>query len=97
MFGLLGAVLVPSYTGNYVMAMKQFDYQAWIEANARVRATTMKVVPPTAVAISKDPNVEKFQLDSVNTIVCAGGTLQTEVFRRLQALLKGVSIVQAYG
>ena len=97
MFGLLGAILVPSYIGNYVMAMKQFNYQEWIEASSRIRATTMKMVPPTAVAISKDPNVEKLGLDSVSTTVCAGGTLQAEVVQRLQALLKGVSIVQAYG
>ena len=57
----------------------------------------MKMVPPTAVAISKDPNVEKLQLDSVNTILCAGGTLQVEVVQKLQRLLKGVSIVQSYG
>jgi acyl-CoA synthetase (AMP-forming)/AMP-acid ligase II len=97
MFGLLGAVLVPSYIGNYVLAMKQFNYAEWIEANSRIRATSMKMVPPTAVAITKDPNVEKLQLDSVNTVICAGGTLQAEVVQRLQSLLKGVSIIQAYG
>jgi acyl-CoA synthetase (AMP-forming)/AMP-acid ligase II len=97
MFGLLGGVLGPSYVGNYVLAMKQFNYDEWLEANSRIRATGMKMVPPTAVAISKDPKVEKLQLGSVNTIVCAGGTLQAEVVKRLQHVLKGVSIVQSYG
>lgn len=97
MFGLLGAILVPSFIGNYVMCMKQFEYKEWIEANSRIRATTMKMVPPTAVAISKDPKVGRFQLGCVNTIVCAGGTLQTEVVQRLQEILNGVSIIQAYG
>jgi 4-coumarate--CoA ligase len=55
------------------------------------------MVLPTAVAISKDPNLENIDLISVNTILCAGATLQTEVVLRLQHLLKGVSIIQGYG
>lgn len=77
--------------------MKQFNYKEWIEANARIKATSMSMVPPTAVAISKDPNLETIDLTSVETILCAGATLQAEVVLRLQHLLKGVSIIQGYG
>jgi len=77
--------------------MKQFNYKEWIDACSRIRATTMRMVPPTAVAISKDPNIENIDLTSVDTILCAGATLQTEVVQRLQFLLKGVSIIQGYG
>lgn len=97
LFGLLGALLVPPYIGNYLVAMKQFNYKEWIDANVRIKATSMRMVPPTAVAISKDPNLENVDLSSVNTILCAGATLQTEVVQRLQYLLKGVSIIQGYG
>ena len=79
------------------MIMKQFEYQTWITACSTIKATNMKMVPAIAVAIAKDPNAEKLDLGSVNYITCAGATLQTEVIRRLQHLLKGVSILQGYG
>jgi len=97
LFGLLGAVMVPAFIGNYLVAMKQFKYQEWIEANSRIQATMMRMVPPTALAIAKDQKLENVDLSSVNVILCAGATLQTEVVQRLQHLLKGVSIIQGYG
>ena len=97
MFGLLGAMLVPSFLGSYCMIMKQFEYQQWIIACSAIKATNMKMVPAIAVAIAKDPNAEKLDLGSVNYITCAGATMQAEVVRRLQFLLKGVSILQGYG
>jgi len=89
--------MVPAYIGSYLVVMKQFDYQEWIEACSRIRATTMKMVPPTALAIAKDPRLESVDLSSVSLILCAGATLQAEVVHRLQYLMKGVSIVQGYG
>lgn len=97
MFGLLGAVVMPSFVGNYVMLIRHFVYQDYILASAKIRATTMKMVPAIAVAISKDPNVEKLDLSSVNTVLSAGATLQAQIVTRLQELLKGVYIVQGYG
>jgi acyl-coenzyme A synthetase/AMP-(fatty) acid ligase len=55
------------------------------------------VVPPTALAIAKDPNIEKYDLTSVQVIMCAGATLQAEIVGRLQALMGGCDIVQGYG
>ncbi|GAB7354598.1 hypothetical protein MBLNU459_g5039t1 [Dothideomycetes sp. NU459] len=96
-FGLLGAMLVPSFVGSYIAIMHQFEYGRWIQACADIKATTMKMVPAIAVAISKDENLERLDLQSVNTIMSAGATLQAEVVKRLQHLLRGVSITQGYG
>lgn len=97
MFGLLGVVAIPAFVGNYVMLMRQFVYADYIEACAKIKATTMKMVPAIAVAISKDPRIEKLDLSSVNTVLSAGATLQAEVVNRLQKLLNGVYIIQGYG
>jgi len=97
LFGLLGAVMVPAFVGNYLVAMKQFKYQEWIDACSRIQATMMRMVPPTALAIAKDPKLENVNLSSVDVILCAGATSQAEVVQRLQYLLKGVSIIQGYG
>ncbi|OCK80965.1 acyl-CoA synthetases/AMP-acid ligases II [Lepidopterella palustris CBS 459.81] len=97
MFGLLGAVICPAYLGSYVLAMKRFEYRAYIEGCARIKATVMKMVPPTALAISKDPEIRKYDMSSVDYILCAGATLQVEVVHRLQELMKGCYITQGYG
>jgi 4-coumarate--CoA ligase len=77
--------------------MKQYNYKEWIDANSRIRATIMRMVPPTAVEISKDPNIESIDLASVDTVMCAGATLQAGVVQRLQHILKGCAIIQGYG
>lgn len=97
MFGLLAAVLIPSFVGNYLKIMKQFEYNQWIKACADIKATSMKMVPAIVVAITKDPNAANLDLRSVETITSAGATLQGEVVGKLQQLLQGVSILQGYG
>lgn len=57
----------------------------------------MKMVPAIAVAIAKDPRITDLDLRSVNIILCAGATLQSEVVAQLQKILGGVDIVQGYG
>ncbi|KAF2817630.1 acyl-CoA synthetases/AMP-acid ligases II, partial [Mytilinidion resinicola] len=97
MFGLVAAVLNPTHTGSHVVIMKQFEYLKYIEASARLRATIMRMVPPIALAIAKDPNISKFNLTSVQVIMCAGATLQAEVVNKLQAIMGGCYILQGYG
>ncbi|KAJ5360227.1 hypothetical protein N7517_009418 [Penicillium concentricum] len=93
----LGAVLKPAFLGCYVVVMKRFDYEAYIEACAKSRVTIMKMIPATAVAIAKDQTVDKHDLGSVRHILCTGATLQEQIVRRLQDIMKGCAIIQSYG
>jgi len=99
MFGLVGAVLPAAFHGVHIVLMRQFNYRKWVETCARIRATVMRSVPAIAVMISKDPDLKSRKLDltSVQSLQCAGATLQAEVVANLQTLLQGMSIVQGYG
>ncbi|OQE04487.1 hypothetical protein PENVUL_c032G06528 [Penicillium vulpinum] len=97
MIGALGAVLFPAYMGSYVAAMRNFTLPSYIKACAKVKATTLKVVPSVAVAFAQHPLVKELDLSSIKYILSAGATLQPEVVRKMQELLKGVCFVQTYG
>ena len=98
-FGFVGALVPTAFNGVYVLLMRQFEYRKWIVACARIRATMMRGVPAIAVMITKDPDIAsgRLKLTSVDVLLCAGATLQTEVVSRLQELLGDISIVQGYG
>ncbi|KAL6229381.1 hypothetical protein BDW75DRAFT_245795 [Aspergillus navahoensis] len=57
----------------------------------------MRVVPPTPMAMTKDPFVATLDLKSVRTLSCAGAVLGDETQNILQELLGSVSVVQGYG
>lgn len=97
MLGFLGAVLKPAFLGCYVVVLKRFDYETYIQACAKAQVTIMKMIPATAVAIAKDQSVEKHDLSSVRHILCTGATLQEQIVRRLQEIMKGCAIIQSYG
>jgi acyl-CoA synthetase (AMP-forming)/AMP-acid ligase II len=94
---MISGIIVPPFVGSYIAILKQFNYHDFVYGVARTKATMMRMVPPTAVAIAKDPALNEIDLSSANTILCSGATLQGEVVERLQHLLKGVAIVQGYG
>ncbi|KAF2742950.1 acyl-CoA synthetases/AMP-acid ligases II [Sporormia fimetaria CBS 119925] len=96
-YGLITALLAPLFSGCFVVLMRKYDLKGYIQACSQLRATLLKVVPPTAVALAKDPWLATQDLTSVNTIMCAGAVLAPEIIARLEELMKGVCITQAYG
>ncbi|KAG9522051.1 acyl-CoA synthetases/AMP-acid ligases II, partial [Aureobasidium melanogenum] len=97
MFGLASVVLPTAVSGSYVMLMPSFTYPGFIEGSARIRANVMRTVPAIAVMIAKDPNISKYDLSCVKSLICAGATLQEEIVSRLQDVFAGVEITQGYG
>ncbi|KAG9605991.1 acyl-CoA synthetases/AMP-acid ligases II, partial [Aureobasidium melanogenum] len=97
MFGLTSVVLPAAISGSYAMLMPLFTYAQFIEGSARIRANVMRTVPAIAIMIAKDPNISKYDLSCVNSLICAGATLQEEIVSRLQDVFTGVEITQGYG
>jgi acyl-coenzyme A synthetase/AMP-(fatty) acid ligase len=85
------------FNGLFVLILKGFEYQDYIKCCAEYKATIMRVVPPTANQLSKDPVAASYDLTSVKTLSCAGAALGVEVMGRLQKMMPEVSIVQGYG
>lgn len=77
--------------------MKRYNFQQYIKKCSEIRSTILRLVPATAVSMTKDPLVRTLNLGSVEVVTCAGAPLQAQVVRQLQALLNGTSIIQGYG
>lgn len=80
-----------------MLTIRAFNFPEYLKACAETRATVLRVVPPTAIAMANDPAMEKIDLTSVQILVCAGAALGTETQERLQRLLGGVHVTQGYG
>lgn len=96
-YGLVTAVLSPAFIGHFVLIMQAYDYGSYLNACQETRATVMRVVPPTAMAMAKDSSIRDLDLSSVHTLVCAGAALGEETQAGLQQLMKGVNVTQGYG
>ncbi|KAH7420130.1 acyl-CoA synthetases/AMP-acid ligases II [Cadophora sp. MPI-SDFR-AT-0126] len=96
-YGVLTALLVPVFAGSQTILLRKYLFQDYIKAAVSVRATFLRLVPPTATAMAKDPWVAKQDLSSVQTIQCAGAVLAPEIIGALEKMLKGVDIIQGYG
>lgn len=77
--------------------MRTFDFMAYLRKAAEIRATTLRLVPATAIRLIKDPEVKELDLSSVQTVYCAGASLETSVAQALQKMLNGTSILNGYG
>lgn len=90
---ILGCLL----TGSHIVLLRQYNFHHYVQACAKIKATMLRMVPQTAVALVKDPTVSKHDLSSVHTIVCAGAVLPPEIITELQKMMKGVVLSQGYG
>jgi 4-coumarate--CoA ligase len=97
MFGLIGAVTLAPYQGHFLCIQRVFDFRKYIETSSMIKATILRMVPPIAIAITKDDFVQTLDLTSMHTILCAGAPLQVDVVQALQTLMGEVRITQGYG
>ncbi|KAL3447436.1 hypothetical protein BJX65DRAFT_308164 [Aspergillus insuetus] len=96
-YGMITAVLAPPFIGQLVVIMAAYNLEEYLNTCQQKRATIMRVVPPTAMAMSKNKRLQALDLSSVHTLICAGAALGETTQAGLQELLKGVAVVQSYG
>jgi acyl-coenzyme A synthetase/AMP-(fatty) acid ligase len=90
-------VLAPAFLGNHLVAMKTFDFMPYLRKAAEVRSTILRLVPATAIRLIKDPEAKSLDLSAVQTVYCAGASLETTVAQALQRMLNGTVILNGYG
>lgn len=88
---------LPLLTGGYVRLMRDYSLHEYIRACVSVRATTLRMVPPTVVAMVKDVFVRRQDLACVRTIVCAGATLAPDIITEIRKMMGEVELIQGYG
>ncbi|KAL1890749.1 hypothetical protein Sste5346_008074 [Sporothrix stenoceras] len=100
-YGVFVATTMPVFTGGYVRLLRSYTLPAYLQACSEHKATTLRVVPPTLVAMVKllqSGEGQSLDLSGVQNIVCAGAMLGPEMIRAVHQLLgQDVAIVQAYG
>lgn len=79
-----------------MVAMPQLDCVKYLERCAEIRATTLSLVPSTAIRLVKDSAVSKLDLMSVSILFSSGVSLPVEVAEKLQVQLKGCAIIDRY-
>lgn len=77
--------------------MRTFDFLPYLCKAAEIRASILRLVPATAIRLIKDPEARALDLSSVQTVYCAGASLETSVAQGLQKMLNGTSILNGYG
>lgn len=97
-YGLASAVLQPACVGSYMVVMGEFDFLSYLKRCSEIRATILRLVPATAIRMTKDRAARNLDLKSVQIIMCSSASLATETVQELQRILNPeVKIVNGYG
>lgn len=97
-YGLVSAVLLPAHVGCYLVIMSEYDFMPYLKRCSEIRATVLRLVPSTAIRITKDPAIRALDLKSVQTVMCSSASLATETVQEMQKILDPeAKIVNGYG
>ncbi|KAI1843565.1 hypothetical protein JX266_010198 [Neoarthrinium moseri] len=97
-YGVTSGILVPAWTGGYVVAMKHYDFLPYLQRCSEIKGTILRLVPATAIRLVKDPASRGLDLTTVKTVMCAGAALPPEIVTGLQSILDpGTTVLNGYG
>jgi acyl-CoA synthetase (AMP-forming)/AMP-acid ligase II len=85
------------WLGAYVMLMKKYTLEGYLQLSSEIQANTLRIVPPIAFAMTKSKILEELNLSSVKYILCTGAALQEDVIECLQKRFNNAPIFQGYG
>lgn len=95
-FSQLWTINVAAKNGIPVYVMERFVFEDFLKYLERYHVTALQTVPPVVVMLSKRPEVSKYDLSSIEYILCGAAPLskdvQNDVMKRL-----GCVIVQGWG
>jgi long-chain acyl-CoA synthetase len=83
--------------GTYQVTIPKFTAQSFCEAVQRERVTHTVLVPTMINMLIQFPELQKYDLTSLERIVYGGSPMAPELVRRTRAALLHVNLVQGYG
>ncbi|KAK8648889.1 hypothetical protein V6N13_129631 [Hibiscus sabdariffa] len=85
-------------TGTKVVILSKFDMTEMLSAIEKYRATCVPLVPPILLALVKNADEirKKYDLSSLQTIVCGGAPLSKDLINRFLEKFPTVDIRQGY-
>ncbi|CRK29798.1 hypothetical protein BN1708_015671 [Verticillium longisporum] len=97
-YGIVSGVLAPAWIGNYVQPMRRFEYHPYLQRAAELKANILRLVPATAVRMTKYPEVKNLNLSAVHTVMCSGSPLSSDTVVALQQILSPeATVLNGYG
>ncbi|CRK45572.1 hypothetical protein BN1723_006684 [Verticillium longisporum] len=97
-YGIVSGVLAPAWIGNYVQPMARFEYRPYLQRAAELKANILRLVPATAVRMTKDPEIKNLDLSAVHTVMCPGSPLSTDTVVALHQILSPeATVLNGYG
>ncbi|XP_071453958.1 luciferin 4-monooxygenase-like [Hetaerina americana] len=85
-FGLINLLRMTSL-GIKVVVMQRFDVNTFLKAIEVHKMTTLSLVPPLLVFLSKDPRVNKYDLSSVSEIICGAAPLGRDTEEKVESII----------
>ena len=85
------------YGGRTLIMMRQFELKEWLETVQRERATRAMLVPTMLKWIVDEPDLDKYDLSSLEIITYGSAPMPFEVIRKAIELMPHVSFINGYG
>ncbi|GAA5896810.1 hypothetical protein JCM5296_002563 [Sporobolomyces johnsonii] len=96
-YGLTKLLHWPVLVGTPVVIMPKFDISSLCALVEKYRCTICMLVPPIALALARDPVVDKYNLKSLRLVISGAAPLGPELEKELAKRLEGCNVIQAYG
>ncbi|MEV7770115.1 4-coumarate--CoA ligase family protein [Kitasatospora sp. NPDC086791] len=96
-YGLAALLNQPLRCGATVVVLPRFDLEQFCRAVEEHRVQALVVAPPIALALAKHPAVERFDLSSVDYLLCAAAPLDHELADACARRLGLSHLLQGYG
>jgi len=90
-------LLFQLYCGSSVVVMLKFSFTDMLQSIVKYKITDLFLVPPIAVMLCQRPEVRRFDLSSLRTILSSAAPLSNERVKQLVALFPQVIVFQCYG
>ncbi|WP_459648898.1 AMP-binding protein [Kitasatospora sp. Ki12] len=96
-YGLTALLNQPLRCGATVVVLPRFELEQFCRAVEEHRVQALVVAPPIALALAKHPVVERFDLSSVEYLLCAAAPLDHELAAACARRLGLTHLLQGYG
>lgn len=97
MFGYVEGLLAAMMVGGSVVLQTQFSAEGYLAGIERHRATDILCVPTMAVAMVENANLSKYDLTSLNAILCGSAPAPVWLWEQVEREFGVSEIVTGYG
>jgi acyl-CoA synthetase (AMP-forming)/AMP-acid ligase II len=94
--GLHGVMNLGMFAGAAIVIFARYDFPKLLGAIQRYRISSVFLTPPVVTDLAKHPDVERFDLSSLRSILCAAAPLGAEI-EQMTADRLGCVVRQGYG